>query len=161
MITAGHDRAIRIFLRSNEMVILEEEREREQEEQLDSALDRDGDRTAGMDAPLPVPDAAAQLTGDAGKEVVMEKEESNRAVEVYSGSMRAADVLISTLERADAAERRKKEWEEECAYVKSTLTEEEFQKRPANGTKPLVPPPEKDAFMMNMTPCEFVATTIR
>ena len=39
MVTAGHDRAIRIYLRSNEPVILEEEREREMEEQMDMNMD--------------------------------------------------------------------------------------------------------------------------
>ena len=94
-------------------------------------------------------------------EVVLEKDGSDRATSVNSGSMRAADSLIATLERAEAQRKKIKEWEEECEYVKSLLTEEELQERTANGTKPVLPPPEKDVFMMGMTPFEYVATTVR
>ena len=49
VITAGHDRAIRVFLRSNEPVILEEEREKELEDQMDQNMDVEGDRALGME----------------------------------------------------------------------------------------------------------------
>lgn len=162
VVTAGHDRAIRIYLRSNEPVILEEERERELEEQLDEVMDVEGEKALGLEEEAAQPSGTEQATGS-GKisEVVMEKDGSDRATSVNSGSMRAADSLIATLERAEAQRKKVKEWEEECEYVKSLLTEEELMERTANGTKPVLPPPEKDVFMMGMTPFEYVATTVR
>ena len=91
----------------------------------------------------------------------MDKEGSERATSVSSGSMRAADTLIATLERAETQRKKVKEWEEECEYVKSLLTEEELAERTAHGTKPVLPAPEKDVFMMGMSPSEYVATTVR
>ena len=58
VVTAGHDRAIRIYLKSNEPVILEEEREREMEEQLDDAMDVDGERVLGIEEETDQPTGA-------------------------------------------------------------------------------------------------------
>ena len=63
MVTAGHDRAIRVYLRSNEPVILEEEREREAEEQMDQTMDVEGDRALGLEDETATPDGAKQATG--------------------------------------------------------------------------------------------------
>ncbi len=163
VVTAGHDRAIRVYLRSNEPVILEEEREREAEEQMDQTMDVEGDRALGLEDEAAAPDAAKQATGEARvSEVTLEtKEGSDKVSSVHSGSMRAADALIAALERAEAQRKRVKEWEEECAYMKSLLTEEEFEQRTEKGTKPLIPAPEKDVYMLGMTPYEYVASTIR
>ena len=92
---------------------------------------------------------------------VESKEGSDKVGSVYSGSMRAADALISALERAEAQRKKVKEWEEECEYMKSLLTEEEFNQRTENGAKPLIPPPDKDVYMLGMSPYEYVASTVR
>ena len=151
VVTAGHDRAIRVYLRSNEPVILEEEREREAEEQMDQTMDVEGDRALGLEDEAAAPDAAKQATGEARvSEVTLEtKEGSDKVSSVHSGSMRAADALIAALERAEAQRKRVKEWEEE------------FEQRTEKGTKPLIPAPEKDVYMLGMTPYEYVASTIR
>ena len=163
VVTAGHDRAIRLFLRSNEPVILEEEREREMDEQLDQTMDVDGERALGMEeerAAMPSDDK--QAVGEAqAHEVTLDKDASDKVSSVHSSSMRSADYLISTLERAENQRKKVKEWEEECEYMKSLLTEEEYNQRTENGTKPLMTPPEKDIMMMGMSPLEYVATTIR
>lgn len=161
VITAGHDRAIRVFLRSNEPVILEEEREKELEDQMDQNMDVEGDRALGMEEGTSAPDAAKQATGEGHEVTVESKEGSDKVGSVYSGSMRAADALISALERAEAQRKKVKEWEEECEYMKSLLTEEEFNQRTENGAKPLIPPPDKDVYMLGMSPYEYVASTVR
>ena len=74
--------------------------------------------------------------------------------------MRSADYLIATLERAEAQKKKEKEWKEECEYAKSLLTEEEYKKRTENGKKPLVTPPDKDAFMLGLSPYEYVVSSI-
>lgn len=159
--TAGHDRAIRIYLRSNEPVILEEEREREMEEQMDMNMDVDGDRALGLEEEGAEPSTAEQATGAVKvNEVVMEKEGSDKVSSVNSGSLRSADHLIATLERAEAQKRKEREWKEECEYMKSLLTEEEYEQRSEHGTKPLIAPPDKDVFMMGMSPFEYVVSTI-
>ena len=151
VVTAGHDRAIRVYLRSNEPVILEEEREREAEEQMDQTMDVEGDRALGLEDEAAAPDAAKQATGEARvSEVTLEtKEGSDKVSSVHSGSMRAADALIAALVRAEAQRKRVKEWEEE------------FEQRTEKGTKPLIPAPEKDVYMLGMSPYEYVASTIR
>ena len=163
VVTAGHDRAIRIYLKSNEPVILTEERERELEDQLDEAMDVDGERALGLEDETAAPEGADQATGMAkpATEVVMEKEGSDRATSINSGSMKAADHLISALERAEAQRKKEKEWEEECEYVTSLMTAEELATRTEGGTKPVLPPPERDVFMMGMNPTEYVASTIK
>lgn len=159
--TAGHDRAIRVYLRSNEPVILEEEREREMEEQMDMNMDVDGDRALGLEEEGAEPSTAEQATGAVKvNEVVMEKEGSDKVSSVNSGSLRSADHLIATLERAEAQKRKEREWKEECEYMKSLLTEEEYEQRSEHGTKPLIAPPDKDVFMMGMSPFEYVVSTI-
>ena len=161
MVTAGHDRAIRIYLRSNEPVILEEEREREMEEQMDMNMDIEGDRAIGLEDEAIEPSAADQATGTIKvNEVVLEKEGSDKVSTVNSSSMRSADYLIATLERAEAQKKKEKEWKEECEYAKSLLTEEEYKKRTENGKKPLVTPPDKDAFMLGLSPYEYVVSSI-
>ena len=158
VVTAGHDRAIRIYLRSNEPVILEEEREREMEEQMDINMDVEGDRAIGLEEGYE-PSTADQATGSVKvNEVVMEKEGSDKVSNVNSSSMRSADFLIATLERAEAQKKTEREWREECEYMKSLLTEEEYQQRSEKG--PLIAPPDKDPFMMGMSSFEYVVTTI-
>ena len=107
MVTAGHDRAIRIYLRSNEPVILEEEREREMEEQMDMNMDIEGDRAIGLEDEAIEPSAADQATGTIKvNEVVLEKEGSDKVSTINSSSMRSADFLIATLERAEAQKKK-------------------------------------------------------
>lgn len=50
--------------------------------------------------------------------------------------------------------------QQECAYIKTTITEEEYQKRTENGTKPLVPMYEKSVYMMNMSCEQFLVNCI-
>ena len=49
----------------------------------------------------------------------------------------------------------------EVVENKGWATEEELAERTAHGTKPVLPAPEKDVFMMGMSPSEYVATTVR
>ena len=161
MVTSGHDRAIRIYLRSNEPVILEEEREREMEEQMDMNMDIEGDRAIGLEEEGVEPSTADQATGTVRvNEVVLEKEGSDKVSSINSGSLRSADFLIATLERAEAQKKKEKEWKEECEYMRSLLTEEEYEQRSEHGTKPLIAPPDRDPFMMGMTPFEYVVSSI-
>ena len=131
------------------------------EEQMDMNMDIEGDRAIGLEDEGAQPASEAQATGTVKvNEVVMEKEGSDKVSSVNSGSMRSADYLIATLERAEAQKKKEKEWQEECEYMKSLLTEEEFQQRSANGTKPLIAPPDKDPFMMGLSPFEYVVSSI-
>lgn len=140
---------------------MEEEREREMEEQMDMNMDVDGDRALGLEEEGAEPSTAEQATGAVKvNEVVMEKEGSDKVSSVNSGSLRSADHLIATLERAEAQKRKEREWKEECEYMKSLLTEEEYEERSEHGTKPLIAPPDKDVFMMGMSPFEYVVSTI-
>ncbi|KAK8808615.1 hypothetical protein WA158_008516 [Blastocystis sp. Blastoise] len=165
IVTGGHDRALHIYKRTNEQIFIEEEKEKEQEEQIDKEIDEKYtnpniiyDEKIGEEAPENenIQGKTVELNADQ----TVEGGDSARAANLGSLAVKTAENLINCIETAEVERKKRDEWEEECAYLKRTLSEADYAAKTENGAKSPIPPPEKNILLMNLSPEDYILKCI-
>eukprot|EP00123_Amoebidium_parasiticum_P021149 comp62400_c0_seq1/m.47920 comp62400_c0_seq1/g.47920 ORF comp62400_c0_seq1/g.47920 comp62400_c0_seq1/m.47920 type:complete len:932 (-) comp62400_c0_seq1:257-3052(-) len=120
LFTGSHDRSIRVWQRTDEQVILEEEREAQREAENEGELTKENPYEKG--------------TTDDGVEAVAA---TKRTIE----SIKGAEAIIEAIELADQETATYEQWERECAEAKRIAA--------ATHSEPSLPPPPQRNIILS------------
>ncbi|CAM9685882.1 unnamed protein product, partial [Ectocarpus fasciculatus] len=136
VLSGGHDRSLRLWRRTEEMVFLEEEREKEMEGLFESELDRDDVAAPGADGlALPAPQRKP------------EGAESGPATKRSLESVKAGERLMDALELAELE-------------LKLVRAEERAAAKAKRRGEPAPPARRPNPVLLNLSPLRYVLRTL-
>ncbi|CAB1116366.1 unnamed protein product [Ectocarpus sp. CCAP 1310/34] len=150
VLSGGHDRSLRLWRRTEEMVFLEEEREKEMEGLFESELDRDDVAAPGADglalpAPQRKPEGAEEGgDGDGGAQQAESGPATKRSLE----SVKAGERLMDALELAELE-------------LKLVREEERAAAKARRRGEPAPPARRPNPILLNLSPVRYVLRTLQ
>ncbi|CAM9821395.1 unnamed protein product [Ectocarpus sp. 8 AP-2014] len=155
VLSGGHDRSLRLWRRTEEMVFLEEEREKEMEGLFESELDRDDVAAPGVDglalpAPQRKPEGAEEGgDGDDGASGGgAQQAESGPATKRSLESVKAGERLMDALELAELE-------------LKLMREEERAAAKARRRGEPAPPARRPNPILLNLSPLRYVLRTLQ
>eukprot|EP00903_Cladosiphon_okamuranus_P011942 g11216.t1 len=149
VLSGGHDRSLRLWRRTEEMVFLEEEREKEMEGLFESELDRDDVAAPGADgfAPPPQgkPEGAEAGDGDGTNRA---QAESGPATKRSIESVKAGERLMDALELAELE-------------LKLVRADERAAAKAKRKGDPAPPARRPNPVLLNLSPLRYVLRTLQ
>ncbi|CAN0468912.1 unnamed protein product, partial [Ectocarpus sp. 12 AP-2014] len=139
VLSGGHDRSLRLWRRTEEMVFLEEEREKEMEGLFESELDRDDVAASGADGlALPAPQRKPEGVGGGAQQG-----ESGPATKRSLESVKAGERLMDSLELAELE-------------LKLMREEERAAAKARRRGEPAPPARRPNPILLNLSPLRYV-----
>ncbi|CAM9439987.1 unnamed protein product [Hapterophycus canaliculatus] len=154
VLSGGHDRSLRLWRRTEEMVFLEEEREKELEGLFESELDRDDVAAPGADGlALPPPQRKPEGTGEEGEDGGEGASggaaaESGPATKRSLESVKAGERLMDALELAELE-------------LKLVRADERSAAKAKRKGEPAPPARRPNPVLLNLSPLRYVLRTLQ
>ena len=161
VVTAGHDRSVRVWERTHEQLFLDEEKERRLDEQFEAAIEEQEDFAARNDPDRPESQAADRKTlatvrsGEVLLEALDLAEEESAKLALYSANLAAA-AAAKEKEKASSSTRPESR---EMAALRSAvgmeaMAAEEAEDASSMSSHPA--PPPRNPLMLGLEPADYV-----
>ena len=163
VVTAGHDRSVRVWERTHEQLFLEEEKERRLDEQFEAAIEEQEDFAARNDPARPESQAADRKTlatvrsGEVLLEALDLAEEESAKLALYAAAVAQQKQHSGKDKDADDAALRSAVGLATTTSDKKSddkMSDGDDDDKDSSGSMP--PPPQKNPLMLGLAPADYV-----